>query len=337
MNDKAALGNEIDEQLLSCPICFEKYNTDENSPKLLSCFHSFCSQCLKNMAHSATTIVCPICRQTTTLGRRGDIGSLRNNLMTLNLMDIMSKYSDGSNLPTDQWVEDALPSLRSKQKLHIGAGRDEGYSGRITGGGGRGGSGRRGSGGRDGGGSGVGGRDGGGSGGGCPAVENPLQPAAGNPPRQIPRANGPPSPAEDPWLRAIRNGVECVGIFCACASALSLFAVGTGAAAGAALGFIKGVDMGVKEVIRREIVPLALNFSVVFGSLGCYVAGFEGLCCGVGVCAGSAVVMGGCIIARTSVAFAALGARKGIESILASRLVHGICTVGGAISLFFYP
>ena len=44
-----------------CTICFEPYNEKKKCPRLLSCGHSFCSNCLETLLHDKT-IDCPTCR-----------------------------------------------------------------------------------------------------------------------------------------------------------------------------------------------------------------------------------------------------------------------------------
>ena len=44
-----------------CSICFEHYNDEDKSPRLLSCGHSFCSRCLERLLRG-NTIDCPKCR-----------------------------------------------------------------------------------------------------------------------------------------------------------------------------------------------------------------------------------------------------------------------------------
>lgn len=90
----------VDEQILTCDICFEKYsNQGLKLPKLLSCFHSFCYGCLVELANSLGTsaICCPTCRATTEFQPSGDgLGSLQSNFWILNVLDIIEKYSSST-------------------------------------------------------------------------------------------------------------------------------------------------------------------------------------------------------------------------------------------------
>ena len=59
------------EEQLTCPICLEKYT----NPKVLPCFHSFCSKCLRNvpleLQQGSYTLPCPTCRSPCQLPQQG--------------------------------------------------------------------------------------------------------------------------------------------------------------------------------------------------------------------------------------------------------------------------
>ena len=50
---------QLVEELLNCPICFEKYV----SPQVLPCQHCFCEKCVKKMKRG-NSIECPMDRET---------------------------------------------------------------------------------------------------------------------------------------------------------------------------------------------------------------------------------------------------------------------------------
>ncbi|OWF48440.1 Tripartite motif-containing protein 2 [Mizuhopecten yessoensis] len=67
---------ELDQHLLECPICLERFQ----EPKSLPCHHSFCQDCLgtyitkelsEKMA-SATSFPCPVCRRMTSPVNRAE-------------------------------------------------------------------------------------------------------------------------------------------------------------------------------------------------------------------------------------------------------------------------
>ena len=75
---------------LECGICFEEYK----DPKLLSCFHVFCKQCLERLvvqAHGQPTLQCPNCRGTTTLPSQG-VSGLQSDFRMHNLFEIRDVF-----------------------------------------------------------------------------------------------------------------------------------------------------------------------------------------------------------------------------------------------------
>lgn len=66
-----------------CPICTHEFSTPEKVPKLLPCYHTFCSPCLDNMIastplNSDSTFRCPICRQGASIPKNGVQGFFDN-------------------------------------------------------------------------------------------------------------------------------------------------------------------------------------------------------------------------------------------------------------------
>ena len=75
---------------LECGICFEEYK----DPKLLSCFHVFCKQCLERLVvqtHGQPTLQCPNCRGTTTLPSQG-VSGLQSDFRMHNLFEIRDVF-----------------------------------------------------------------------------------------------------------------------------------------------------------------------------------------------------------------------------------------------------
>ena len=93
----ADMSRAVGEQILSCPICFERYSTEgDRLPKVLNCLHSSCQGCLRGLARQCgnRTILCPTCRQVTELPNNdGDVESLRVNFIAINLLDIISQHA----------------------------------------------------------------------------------------------------------------------------------------------------------------------------------------------------------------------------------------------------
>ncbi|XP_029438728.1 E3 ubiquitin-protein ligase TRIM56-like [Rhinatrema bivittatum] len=73
--------NLIQEDYLSCKICFELYRT----PKLLPCLHSYCQQCLELLVKNSS-LQCPECRMQVDV--KGGIASLKTNFFLNSLLEL---------------------------------------------------------------------------------------------------------------------------------------------------------------------------------------------------------------------------------------------------------
>ncbi len=61
-----------DEDITVCPICFEKFNYDVNTPRLLPCSHTLCHLCIEKLITSTKQVLqCPQCRQRHNVHRNG--------------------------------------------------------------------------------------------------------------------------------------------------------------------------------------------------------------------------------------------------------------------------
>ena len=67
---------------LSCPVCFQVYK----NPKYLSCYHSYCEECLEKLCTPESKIICPECRKEVTIPE-GGVKSLPNNFLINRLVD----------------------------------------------------------------------------------------------------------------------------------------------------------------------------------------------------------------------------------------------------------
>ncbi|XP_038064876.1 E3 ubiquitin-protein ligase TRIM71-like [Patiria miniata] len=49
--------------LLTCPLCYERYDNTDRAPKFLPCLHGFCVGCLAGLVRGGLELKCPLCRQ----------------------------------------------------------------------------------------------------------------------------------------------------------------------------------------------------------------------------------------------------------------------------------
>ncbi|MBN3277880.1 RN225 protein, partial [Polyodon spathula] len=72
-----------DSSALECTVCFCPYDNVFKAPKVLSCLHTFCLECLARINVSSEknkTLVCPLCREETQLEAKKGLTDLPNNL-----------------------------------------------------------------------------------------------------------------------------------------------------------------------------------------------------------------------------------------------------------------
>lgn len=74
--------------LLQCPLCSSPYDSYEHEAKLLSCHHSICLGCAKQLAIDRQAFKCPLCRKKTTVPSKG-VSALQTNFYVSGVRDIV--------------------------------------------------------------------------------------------------------------------------------------------------------------------------------------------------------------------------------------------------------
>ena len=89
---RSFIGEKCDE-LLTCPICLDRYN----NPRTILCQHSFCMTCIDQLPRQDdATVDCPVCRKPTQLGEKGAsaLPAAFNMIMLLEIDDLLKKNSN---------------------------------------------------------------------------------------------------------------------------------------------------------------------------------------------------------------------------------------------------
>ncbi|KAJ8050042.1 Tripartite motif-containing protein 3 [Holothuria leucospilota] len=80
---------------VSCSICFEDYKT----PKVLTCGHTFCCQCVSKMVGRNSSLQCPTCRKDISLPESGKVEDFITNFALLNLISDNEKIKESGDDP----------------------------------------------------------------------------------------------------------------------------------------------------------------------------------------------------------------------------------------------
>ena len=100
--------------LYTCEVCLE--NMLEKNPRLLSCHHSFCTDCLRKMKKEGT-ILCPTCRQKSVL-KDNDIESLTVNFTLLKVKEHMEKVFSSKSLVCQLCLSQSA-TLKCQDCIHL--------------------------------------------------------------------------------------------------------------------------------------------------------------------------------------------------------------------------
>ena len=78
---------------LECPVCLSFFKES----KILTCSHTFCKSCLETLLESRGKLLCPTCREETSVPG-GDVGRLQSNITVRSLVeDVETQGQVGSN------------------------------------------------------------------------------------------------------------------------------------------------------------------------------------------------------------------------------------------------
>ena len=72
----------VNKKNLECPICLSFFK----EPKILTCSHTFCKGCLETLLESRGKLLCPTCREETSVPG-GDVGRLQSNITVRSLVE----------------------------------------------------------------------------------------------------------------------------------------------------------------------------------------------------------------------------------------------------------
>ena len=75
--------------LLSCSVCMEQFDDNIRQAKLLPCHHSFCRECLYQLAANSDHIDCPSCRQRIHINGPDGISALQTNFYVTQMRDLL--------------------------------------------------------------------------------------------------------------------------------------------------------------------------------------------------------------------------------------------------------
>lgn len=84
------LVSTIEQDMLTCPICLERFV----QPKCLPCLHTFCQQCIQqHFARSVQNghVDCPTCRKRIAWGPGSSVSALQTNFLVIRLMDTVQQ------------------------------------------------------------------------------------------------------------------------------------------------------------------------------------------------------------------------------------------------------
>ena len=105
MKRKLSASPDVEEELLCCNICFEKFaEAGDKSPRMLtSCGHTYCLKCIQDVCRGQNQLECPSCRVVTKFGRGNGPDSLAINNHVVRLLEMADS--------------DSRPTVRSRDEI----------------------------------------------------------------------------------------------------------------------------------------------------------------------------------------------------------------------------
>jgi len=92
MQNKEMLAGKIDPHGIVCPICLCNYDQKERLPRImLTCGHTFCTHCLKQLFHKNANIICPLDKTIFNLQNQG-VEALPINFALKQVLEEKSKW-----------------------------------------------------------------------------------------------------------------------------------------------------------------------------------------------------------------------------------------------------
>ena len=97
-------------ELTECPICSERYNRTVKMPKILSCGHTFCKECLVKSLNYSQDLLCSICRQ------KQNIMKPEQLITNRTIYDLLYNTTNVENLNKSMT---SLNSLKKEEEISI--------------------------------------------------------------------------------------------------------------------------------------------------------------------------------------------------------------------------
>ncbi|XP_003729576.1 tripartite motif-containing protein 59-like [Strongylocentrotus purpuratus] len=101
---------------LECPVCLSFFK----EPKILTCSHTFCKACLETLLESRGELLCPTCREETSVPG-GDVGRLQSNITVRSLVEDVETQGQTESLTSHKatcvQLEELLNRIRPDEEL----------------------------------------------------------------------------------------------------------------------------------------------------------------------------------------------------------------------------